>query len=224
MFPVVVIRQPGQTPIHVQVREAIEVGRECTGVILVDPKVSRRHLVLAPTHDGGADEVAVLDLGSLNGTLLRGARIDTEVVLRAGDEIRLGETTIAVVPDPTGLPRRRRPAPAAGAGPAASTDDAADGEPDDAADAVAPDPDHVGSDAHGADDAVDEIELDEADLATTVLPAAGSDRPNLRTFDESYPIDPVDRTGPDRTPDVSVWQRPADGTPGSAGEPADPWL
>lgn len=99
MFPVVVIRQPGQTPIHLQIREAIELGRECTGVLLVDPRVSRRHLVLAPTHSGGPAEVAVLDLGSMNGTLLDGHRIATEVVLHPGQEVRLGETTIRLVVD-----------------------------------------------------------------------------------------------------------------------------
>lgn len=98
MFPVVVIRQPGRTPIFLQVREAIEVGRECTGVLLADPRVSRRHLVLAPT-DRGAAEVAVLDLGSLNGTFLAGVRLTREVVLRPGEEIQLGDSTIRLVAD-----------------------------------------------------------------------------------------------------------------------------
>ena len=96
MYPVVVIRQPGRTPMYLQVREAIEVGRECSGVLLVDPRVSRRHLVLAPT-DGGPAEVAVLDLGSMNGTLLAGVRLTREVVLRAGEEVQLGDTTIRLV-------------------------------------------------------------------------------------------------------------------------------
>jgi len=96
MYPVVVIRQPGHTAIHLQVREAIEVGRECTGVLLADPRVSRRHLVLAPTVDGGADQVAVLDLGSMNGTMLDGARLTREVVLLPGQQVQLGETTITL--------------------------------------------------------------------------------------------------------------------------------
>lgn len=100
MYPVVVIRQPGHTPIHLQVREAIEVGRECTGVLLADPRVSRRHLVLAPTFDGGPDQVAVLDLGSMNGTLLDGMRLTNEVVLRPGQKIELGETSITLDSEP----------------------------------------------------------------------------------------------------------------------------
>lgn len=103
VFPVVVIRQPGCTPIHLQVREPIEVGRECTGVILNDPRVSRRHLVLAPTDVGGPAEVAVLDLGSMNGTVLAGVRLTSEAVLRPGTEIHLGDTTIALVLERAGV-------------------------------------------------------------------------------------------------------------------------
>jgi pSer/pThr/pTyr-binding forkhead associated (FHA) protein len=101
VYPVVVIRQPGRTPIHLQVREAIEIGRECSGVLLADPRVSRRHLVLAPT-DGGPAEVAVLDLGSMNGTLLAGVRLTREVVLRAGEQVELGDTTIRLVLEASG--------------------------------------------------------------------------------------------------------------------------
>lgn len=97
MYPIVVIRQPGCTPIYLQVREPIEVGRECTGVVLSDPRVSRRHLVLAPTDGGGRAEVAVLDLGSLNGTLLAGVPITSEAILRPGNEVRLGDSSIALL-------------------------------------------------------------------------------------------------------------------------------
>lgn len=98
MFPTVVIRQPGQTPIYLSVREPIEVGRECTGVLLVDPQVSRRHLVLAPV----GDRIAVLDLGSTNGTILHGRRLDIEMELMAGQFIKLGDTTITVLDERPG--------------------------------------------------------------------------------------------------------------------------
>ena len=98
MFPTVVIRQPGQTPIHLSVREPIEIGRECTGVLLVDPQVSRRHLVLAPV----GDRIAVLDLGSTNGTILHGRRLDIEMELMAGQFIKLGDTTITVLDERPG--------------------------------------------------------------------------------------------------------------------------
>jgi pSer/pThr/pTyr-binding forkhead associated (FHA) protein len=112
MFPVVVIRQPGHTPIHLQVREAIEVGRECSGVIVDDPQVSRRHLVLAPTKSGGP-EVAVLDLGSLNGTLLGGVRLRSEAIVRPGQEVRFGETTLQVLVDDHAGVVRPTPSPMA---------------------------------------------------------------------------------------------------------------
>lgn len=108
MFPTVVIRQPGQTPIHLSVREPIEIGRECTGVLLVDPQVSRRHLVLAPV----GDRVAVLDLGSTNGTILHGRRLDIEMELMAGQFIKLGDTTITVI-DERHLPAADQPRPSA---------------------------------------------------------------------------------------------------------------
>jgi pSer/pThr/pTyr-binding forkhead associated (FHA) protein len=98
MFPTVVIRQPGQTPIHLSVREPIEIGRECTGVLLVDPQVSRRHLVLAPV----GDRIAVLDLGSTNGTILHGRRLDIEMELMAGQFIKIGDTTITVLDERPG--------------------------------------------------------------------------------------------------------------------------
>ncbi|HUF98702.1 MAG TPA: FHA domain-containing protein [Ilumatobacter sp.] len=104
MFPTVVIRQPGQTPIHLSVREPIEVGRECTGVLLVDPQVSRRHLVLAPV----GDRVAVLDLGSTNGTILHGRRLDIEMELMAGQFIKLGDTTITVLDERSGATSNQR--------------------------------------------------------------------------------------------------------------------
>jgi len=200
VFPVVVIRQPGQTPIHVQVREAIEVGRECTGVILVDPKVSRRHLVLAPTHTGGAAEVAVLDLGSMNGTMLAGARIDTEVVLRVGDEVRLGETTITVAEPVTAVPDLAVAAP--------------EPEPE-------PEPDGATTvlpTTAAVDDAVEDAVAEPAAPPAEHL-AELADTADIAEADHTGP----DRT-PDRTPDASVWQRPVDGTPGgSEAEPADPW-
>jgi len=98
MFPTVVVRQPGQTPIYLSVREPIELGRECTGVMLVDPQVSRRHLVLAPV----GDRIAVLDLGSTNGTILHGRRLDIEMELMAGQFIQLGDTTITVLDERAG--------------------------------------------------------------------------------------------------------------------------
>ena len=58
-------------------------------VALSDPQVSRHHAEVRPDHDG----YRVVDLGSMNGTLVNGARI-SEHVLHDGDEIAIGATTI----------------------------------------------------------------------------------------------------------------------------------
>ena len=56
---------------------------------LADPGVSRRHAEIRV----GAGEAVVSDLGSTNGTLVNGRSV-TEAVLRTGDEITIGETTL----------------------------------------------------------------------------------------------------------------------------------
>lgn len=53
---------------------------------LEDPSVSRRHARL--TWDGARATLA--DLGSKNGTFVRGSRVDGPVVLEDGDDVRLG--------------------------------------------------------------------------------------------------------------------------------------
>jgi class 3 adenylate cyclase len=90
----VVIRQPGRTPIHLSVREPIEIGRECSGLLVDDPLVSRRHLELADVEGN----VIVTDLGSSNGTTMDGAPIAVPMPLRPGSVVGLGEITIELVP------------------------------------------------------------------------------------------------------------------------------
>lgn len=91
--PVVVIRQPGRTDIHLAIFAPIEIGRECDGLLLADEQVSRRHVRLESL-DG---RVVVTDLGSTNGTLCDGERLDAPGVLMAGSELLLGQTTIRLV-------------------------------------------------------------------------------------------------------------------------------
>lgn len=70
-------------------RRVTTVGRSADVDIRVDdPGVSRKH---AAFHLG--DPCTVADLGSTNGTLVRGSTI-TEAALSDGDEIRLGSTTL----------------------------------------------------------------------------------------------------------------------------------
>lgn len=66
---------------------AIVLGREAgmPGTI-EDPSVSRRHARL--TWDGA--QVTLVDLGSKNGTFVRGSRVAEPTVLEDGDDVRLG--------------------------------------------------------------------------------------------------------------------------------------
>jgi adenylate cyclase len=111
--PVVVVKQEGRKPLYVQVREPIEIGRECDGVILVDGQASRRHAVLTPS----GDSVLVEDLGSTNGTLLDGTRISSTVVLLPSAIVRIGDTVLQLVTEGAAAPA----VAAAGGGQARST-------------------------------------------------------------------------------------------------------
>jgi len=61
---------------------------------LSDPTVSRRHLLAAPGEGG----LLVRDLGSTNGSFVRGARFG-ELLLGFGGEIQIGQTHIKYVPE-----------------------------------------------------------------------------------------------------------------------------
>jgi DNA-binding winged helix-turn-helix (wHTH) protein len=63
-----------------------------------DASVSRRHARLTWSGDG----VLVEDLGSKNGTFVRGKRIAEPVALKDGDEVRLGLVTFVFRAAPTG--------------------------------------------------------------------------------------------------------------------------
>jgi len=85
-FPIVKISEPGRTPLHVVVRRPIDVGRDCDGVLLADPELSRRHLRLTAT--GG--RLTVQDLGSTNGTSLAGAALTAPATLQPGELVSFG--------------------------------------------------------------------------------------------------------------------------------------
>jgi hypothetical protein len=64
-------------------------SRQCD-VVLTDPNVSRQHAEVRPR--GGA--WVLTDLGSTNGSILNGRRIDAPQVVKAGDEIEIGTSLI----------------------------------------------------------------------------------------------------------------------------------
>lgn len=67
-------------------------GRTHDAVLWLDsPMVSRRHAAIVVTGEGAS----ILDLGSKNGTYLRGERIEGSRPLADGDEVRLGDVVIS---------------------------------------------------------------------------------------------------------------------------------
>ncbi|HEY2771005.1 MAG TPA: DUF3662 and FHA domain-containing protein [Solirubrobacteraceae bacterium] len=64
-------------------------SRQCE-VVIDDPNVSRRHAEIRPR--GGS--WVLIDLGSTNGSCLNGRRIENPEVLKPGDEIELGTSTL----------------------------------------------------------------------------------------------------------------------------------
>ena len=95
-------------PLTFRGREMI-VGRDPSCDQVVDlPVVSGRHARLARS----GDLIVIEDLGSSNGTYVNGQRVDRPLVVAAGDRIRLGTHTLALVVEagerrPSGLGRRR---------------------------------------------------------------------------------------------------------------------
>ncbi|MHB1536353.1 MAG: FhaA domain-containing protein [Acidimicrobiales bacterium] len=74
--------------------EPFSIGRlpEC-GLVLSDPNVSRRHAEIRPALEAPG-EYSVRDLGSTNGTKVNGLPISGGHVLRPGDQITVGATTV----------------------------------------------------------------------------------------------------------------------------------
>ena len=110
--PMIEIRQPGRRPLFVEIREPLEIGRECDGILLLDAQASRRHAILSPRND----QVVVEDVGSTNGTFLDGTQISSAVVLMAGSKVQIGDTLIELVASRPAA----APVQATGEGPAAS--------------------------------------------------------------------------------------------------------
>jgi class 3 adenylate cyclase len=92
-FPEVEVRQPGRRPLRLVLTEGLELGRECDGLLLADPGVSRRHARLEP-RDG---EVLIEDLGSTNGTMVGGELVTEPTPLPPDGVAVLGGTEIVVV-------------------------------------------------------------------------------------------------------------------------------
>jgi class 3 adenylate cyclase len=106
-MPIVVVREPGRTPLVLVLHQALEVGRDSPGLLIDDPQASRSHLRLSPAPDG----VVVTDLGSTNGTLLDGEPIEGPTKLVAGSRVLIGATAIEVLPASLGTVDIVEPSP-----------------------------------------------------------------------------------------------------------------
>jgi len=77
-------------------RDRLTIGRSReSDIFLPDQWLSRHHAEIRVRSEG----VFVSDLGSKNGTLLNGARIDGEMRLAAGDVLTLGEHLLTLAPE-----------------------------------------------------------------------------------------------------------------------------
>jgi hypothetical protein len=74
--------------------ERTTIGRspDCN-IFLDDVTVSRKHAVLVQ-RDG---EIAIEDLGSLNGTFVNRRRIDSAIRLQSGDEVQIGKYRLSFI-------------------------------------------------------------------------------------------------------------------------------
>jgi pSer/pThr/pTyr-binding forkhead associated (FHA) protein len=86
------ILEPGHPSRVEKIDAEVEVGRDCEGMLVDDPTVSRRHVTLNPTEVG----LVVVDMGSANGTFIDGERMGDPIVLQPGSHLKLGETEIVV--------------------------------------------------------------------------------------------------------------------------------
>ncbi|MGI8430514.1 MAG: protein kinase domain-containing protein [Solirubrobacteraceae bacterium] len=75
------------------VRDELVIGREASdeGKLSDDDQVSRRHARVARDASG---QLMIEDLGSANGTFVNGERVRAREVLKVGDSIQIGSTTL----------------------------------------------------------------------------------------------------------------------------------
>ena len=101
------------TEIRVESEEFL--GREVDGAGYLgeSPQLSRRHARLSRAPDGG---LMIEDLGSLNGTVVNGEKLERARRLGPGDSVKLGDVLLVVVdahgrsgqPTAYGAPRTER--------------------------------------------------------------------------------------------------------------------
>ncbi len=86
------VRPPNRRTLTVMVDGPLVVGRDCDGLLLADPRVSRRHTSFEPVDD----KLLITDLGSSNGTLVNGEAVPDPTPAADGDVVTVGATLISI--------------------------------------------------------------------------------------------------------------------------------
>jgi len=85
-----VLQGPDRGRVYRTGRGPVPIGRSSNIVPLTDHTVSRRHAELLPENG----RWQLVDLNSINGTFLNGQRVAEPILLKNGDQIRMGSTLI----------------------------------------------------------------------------------------------------------------------------------
>ena len=86
------VDSPGIGQLVVLLEDELVIGRDCEGLLLADPQVSRRHLRLRRA--GHAVEVA--DLNSTNGSRLNSVPLDHPVLVETTSRVSIGDTVVTI--------------------------------------------------------------------------------------------------------------------------------
>lgn len=89
----IVVREPSRSPLYLTIKEPLEIGRDCSGLLLTDPQISRMHLSVH-VNDG---RVVLTDVGTTNGSTIDGVLFNGSTELLIGSVARIGTTTIELV-------------------------------------------------------------------------------------------------------------------------------
>ena len=77
---------------EIQIDRDMVLGREGADIEIEDSAVSRQHARLLPVDD----TLQIEDLGSTNGTYVNGSKIDEPAIVRPGDFVNIGQSTLEI--------------------------------------------------------------------------------------------------------------------------------
>ena len=115
MYKLVISDDEGQTTVVPLLRDEITIGRQAGNMIrLTERNVSRNHARLVKRNGS----YIVEDLGSYNGVMVNGQRVDAAAELSSGDQLGIGDYALALQLDAAEVvPGPPAPVPAADSGP-----------------------------------------------------------------------------------------------------------